>query len=422
MDKNRSEDKMKTLQKFSVTFLIVVLSLTLLCEHLAYSQQSEKRVLREFVSKDELVSIAQSTSFDRALTILSDVSKKYLGKIILDPVKRTTPIGVDIQGMHWQDAFEWVLRANNLWYMEYPDYFEITGAKGMATDATAKPSTKGMEKEPVNKNSREVRISAVFLNVDLNKLQESGINWKLFRSKPDDQFSSLTLDQQTIQKLADTVTFNAAIKGLDLTFGNLDAIVRIFSETNLGEVITSPQIIVRSSEKGKIQVGEDISVKKKDFAGNTVIELIPTGTIIEVIPYVIKEGDVEYVYLDLIVERSVVTSIGEAPTISRTKGQTAMLMLDGEEVVLGGLYSTFDQTVRSGLPVLKDLPWWVFGLRYIFGYDKVLAQKKELTILLKTEIVPTLEERLARKSKENPLEIQRQKIERDFERWKNKKD
>jgi type IV pilus assembly protein PilQ len=97
-------------------------------------------------------------------------------------------------------------------------------------------------------------------------------------------------------------------------------------------------------------------------------------------------------------------------------------MLDGEEVVLGGLYSTFDQTIRSGLPVLKDLPWWVFGLRYIFGYDKVMAQKKELTILLKTEIVPTLEERLARKSKENPLEIQRLKIERDFERWKNKKD
>lgn len=422
MDKNRSEDKMKTLQNFSVTFLIVVLSLTLICEHFAYSQQSEKRVLREFVSKDELVSIAQSTSFDRALTILSDVSKKYLGKMIFDPVKRSIPIGIDIQGMHWQDAFEWILRANNLWYMEYPDYFEITGAKGVAPEAAAKPGTKGMEKEPVTKNSREVRISAVFLNIDLNKLQESGINWKLFRSKPDDQFSSLTLDQQTVQKITDTITFNAALKGLDLTFGNLDAIVRIFSETNLGEVITSPQIIVRSSEKGRIQVGEDISVKKKDFSGNTVIELIPTGTIIEVVPYVIKEGDVEFVYLDLIVERSVVTALGEAPTISRTKGQTAMLMLDGEEVVLGGLYSTFDQTVRSGLPVLKDLPWWVFGLRYIFGYDKVMAQKKELTILLKTEIVPTLEERLARKSKENPLEIQRQKIERDFERWKNKKD
>ncbi len=422
MDKNRSEDKMKTLQKFSVTFLIVVLSLTLLCEQYAYSQQSEKRVLREFVSKDELVSIAQSTSFDRALTILSDVSKKYLGKIIFDPGKRTTPIGIDIQGMHWQDAFEWVLRANNLWYVEFPDYFEITGAKGIAPEVTTKPGAKGMEKEPVNKNSREVRISAVFFNIDLNKLQESGVNWKLFRSKPDDQFSSLTIDQQSVQKLADSVSFNAVMKGLDLTFGNLDAIVRIFSETNLGEVITSPQIIVRSSEKGRIQVGEDISVKKKDFAGNTVIELIPTGTIIEVVPYVIKEGDVEYVYLDLIVERSVVTSIGEAPTISRTKGQTAMLMLDCEEVVLGGLYSTFDQTIRSGLPVLKDLPWWVFGLRYIFGYDKVMAQKKELTILLKTEIVPTLEERLARKSKENPLEIQRLKIERDFERWKNKKD
>ena len=423
MDKNRSEDKMKTLQKFSVNFLVILLTLTFLFQYSSYAQQSERKVLREFVSKEELVSMAQTTSFDRALTVLSDVSKKFLGKIIIDPYKRSAPIGVDIQGMHWQDAFEWILRANNLWYTEYQDYFEITGAKGVVAATETGGAARGEQfgKEPVTKDSREIRISAVFFNVDLNKLHETGVNWRIFRSNPDDKFSSLTLDQQTIQKLGDTTVFSASLKGLDLNFGNIDAIVRLFSETNLGEVITSPQIIVRSSEKGKIQVGDDISVKKKDFAGNTVIELIPTGTIIEVTPHYIKEGDVEYVYLDLAVERSVITSAGEAPTISRTKGQTSMLMLDGEEVVLGGLYSTFENTVRTGIPVLKDLPWWVFGLRYIFGYDKEQTTKKELTILLKSEIVPTLEERMSKKVKENPFEIQRQKFERDVERYKGKK-
>jgi hypothetical protein len=136
--------------------------------------------------------MAQTTSFDRALTVLSDVSKKFLGKIIIDPYKRSAPIGVDIQGMHWQDAFEWILRANNLWYTEYQDYFEITGAKGVVAATETGGAARGEQfgKEPVTKDSREIRISAVFFNVDLNKLHETGVNWRIFRSNPDDKFSS----------------------------------------------------------------------------------------------------------------------------------------------------------------------------------------------------------------------------------------
>ncbi|RCK75136.1 MAG: putative general (Type II) secretion pathway (GSP) D protein [Ignavibacteriae bacterium] len=409
------------MEKTKKILLIALLtsSILIVFNNSAYSQETERKILREYVSKDEIVSIAQTTPFDKALIVLSDVSRKFLGKVIIDPAKRTNPIGIDIRGMHWQDAFELILKVNNLWYTEYQDYIEVTGAKGEQVTEKG-PVGVRFEKEPVTISSREIKISAVFFNVDLNKLHESGVNWSIFRSKPDDKFQSLMIDQQTIRKVTDTTVFNATLKGLDLSFGNLDAIVRLFSESNIGEVISNPQIVVRSSEKGRIQVGEDISVKKKDFAGNTVIEQIPTGTIIEVTPYVIREGDNEFVYLDLDVERSVITALGEAPTISRTKAKTVLLMLDGEEAVIGGLYSNFDSKVRSGVPILKDLPWWVFGLRYIFGYDKVMTTKKELTILLKVELVPSLPERITRKIRENPIEKQREKFERDLERYRTK--
>lgn len=418
MDKNRSEEKMEKTKKILLIALLTS-SILIVFNNSAYSQETERRILREYVSKDEIVSIAQTTPFDKALIVLSDVSRKFLGKVIIDPAKRTNPIGIDIRGMHWQDAFELILKVNNLWYTEYQDYIEVTGAKGEQVTEKG-PVGVRFEKEPVTISSREIKISAVFFNVDLNKLHESGVNWSIFRSKPDDKFQSLMIDQQTIRKVTDTTVFNATLKGLDLSFGNLDAIVRLFSESNIGEVISNPQIVVRSSEKGRIQVGEDISVKKKDFAGNTVIEQIPTGTIIEVTPYVIREGDNEFVYLDLDVERSVITALGEAPTISRTKAKTVLLMLDGEEAVIGGLYSNFDSKVRSGVPILKDLPWWVFGLRYIFGYDKVMTTKKELTILLKVELVPSLPERITRKIRENPIEKQREKFERDLDRYRTK--
>jgi general secretion pathway protein D len=70
-------------------------------------------------------------------------------------------------------------------------------------------------------------------------------------------------------------------------------------------------------------------------------------------------------------------------------------MLNGEEAVLGGLFVNEESTVRTGVPFLKDLPWWFFGLRYIFGSDQREVRKKELVILIKAEILPTLKERLS---------------------------
>jgi len=72
-------------------------------------------------------------------------------------------------------------------------------------------------------------------------------------------------------------------------------------------------------------------------------------------------------------------------------------MLDGEETVLGGLFVNEEVVVRNGIPFLKDLPWWVFGIRFLTGSDETVVRKKELVILLKAELVPTLKERF-----ENP--------------------
>ena len=59
------------------------------------------------------------------------------------------------------------------------------------------------------------------------------------------------------------------------------------------------------------------------------------------------------------------------------------------------------------MPFLKDLPWYVFGLRYIFGFNSDNLVKKELVILIKAELVPTLQERITQKTKEDGI----------FDRW-----
>ena len=72
--------------------------------------------------------------------------------------------------------------------------------------------------------------------------------------------------------------------------------------------------------------------------------------------------------------------------INKATANTSVLLYDGEEVAIAGLYSTSDQKSRSGIPILKDIPKWFLGLGYLFGYDRIETVKRELIILLKIDL------------------------------------
>ena len=107
--------------------------------------------------------------------------------------------------------------------------------------------------------------------------------------------------------------------------------------------------------------------------------------------------------LNINAERSTFTVSDLTSVINKTSASTQVIMLNGEETVIGGLFVNDETKVRTGIPFLKDLPWWFFGLRYIFGSDNTVTEKRELVILIKAELIPTLKERLEGPKATNPL-------------------
>ena len=100
--------------------------------------------------------------------------------------------------------------------------------------------------------------------------------------------------------------------------------------------------------------------------------------------------------------------------------KTHVLLYDGEETVIGGLISTLDQQSREGVPILKDLPWWFFGLRYIFGSDSKIKTKSELIILLKAELTDPIRDRMVvRQTRQEILNNKRKEYSKEFD-TKNK--
>ncbi len=368
---------------------------------------AERRALKEYTSPDELVSIAPTASLDKALAAIGEVSKKFIGKIIIDPERRTMPTGVDINALQWRVALETICRKMSLWYEEYPSYIQIAALNGAdpAKDQAAGPGgavNTEIQKELATFKSREVKISAVFFEVSLTKLDEVGINWSFMKSNKD---VAVTTQFGGASQVTNNI-FNVNVTP-KLSFANITAVAKVFATHDIGEVLSSPQLIVRSGEKGKIQVGQDFSVKERDFSGNLLDKFYNTGSIIDVTPQVITENGVNFVRLKVDVERSSLLPSQGSIIINKTKANTDVLLLDGEETIIGGLYNNEVQEARIGIPFLKDLPWYVFGLRYLFGYNKDEIRKKELIILLKAELVPQLQDRITQKAAEDGV----------FQRW-----
>ena len=396
---------------------LILLILIFALSSYSQSQREFQKMLSS--SPEELVSLSGSLPFNQAMQMLSKMSKQYLNKIIVLSEDISDPIGIDIIQMNWYRALLLILKYNNLEYTETDEYIKILPRKGEKP-----PLPEAMK--GIDLNTREVNISAVFFELDVAKSREMGMNWKflLTNNKDFDVAGQLGQTDNTIFNLNEPSateqqkTFNLGLFG-ERQFGDFlgraTALFNFFEQNQLGEVIASPQITVRDRVRGEIQVGADFSTREKDFAGNTVERFYSTGTIIRVTPYIFEEDGKNYILIDLEAERSNAIPGQISTEIKKTKAKTDVLLVDGEETVIGGLYITEEKNERSGIPILKDLPWWVLGIRYLTGFDKKTYSKKELIIVLKAKLVPTLKERFTTRRKgENVIEKTREQFQKDI--------
>jgi type IV pilus assembly protein PilQ len=345
------------------------------------------------------------------------MSQKFLKKpIAFDPKYfEGKKIGVDIIEMPWRTALETILRTNGLWYQEQATYFQLVAPQGTipaGTTTTTEGGTQTQIQQPFSQmpfgglagdsaaaiaKDREVTISAIFLEINTDVVRESGINFSIFRSSATD--GNLGVEFTGADRVGSNIfgiTASTAPGQLEM---DITSALRIFESNSFGEVIARPQVTVRSGQKGRVQVGEDFSVKQRTISGDITETFVSTGTILEVTPRVLEYGGLRFIDLTLAVERSSLVDIATS-RINKTKAESKILLLDGEENYVGGLFTNEESVVREGIPILKDLPWWVFGLRYIFGYDRNQVTKKELIVLLRAELVPPLEERVTQKARD----------------------
>jgi general secretion pathway protein D len=338
------------------------------------------------IEEDGLITISRTTKLNEAVRAIESVSQETEGVKIINRTQIDQELGIPINKLHWRDALKMLITLFDLDTLEYPGVFEL-----FKEDAKEKQSKDGVVE--LRPDSKQIRISSIFFKSDKNLTNSIGINWSTIMNGKVDA----TVDFNAANNISDEIIGATASTNISNGTVNIDinTLLKIIEGNQMGSVIARPNITVVSGRRGFIQVGEDFSVTTVDDAGNTIEKFFETGIILDVEANILGKGVQEVIHLKAIVEKSSAVP-GELSTIiSRNKSETEVLLYDGEETYIGGLYDTDLKIHRSGVPILKDLPWWVFGLRYIFGYSSTIESEGEMIIILKAEVVESVETRKA---------------------------
>jgi len=276
------------------------------------------------------------------------------------------------------------------------DLFINEGAKSRDTLHSSIENSISIEEEneeSVILNSKQIEAAALLFDLNLQQIKERGINWQAILSKHGLVLGS---DIKTFTKNPGTdYTFNIQLEGdVGVFSAYTNALFKYLESENLGKIAARLSVTVRNGQQGRMQVGSDFSIKQRDFAGNIIDVFYPTGTIIKILPKIYSLDTLDYALLKVDIERSIPFPDIISTEVKKTNATSEIIMQNNEEAVVGGLLYTEQIKVRSGIPVLKDLPWWVLGLRYLTGYDRLENNQREVLMFIKIRIIPSLYSRL----------------------------
>ncbi|HPM01439.1 MAG TPA: type II and III secretion system protein [Candidatus Cloacimonadota bacterium] len=357
---------------------IICSLLIMLCLFLALNAQQK-------ADMNAYLTIQRGTDFNTAIKVIETLCYQYESKKIVNSSSFNGNISIPISQLHWKEALLLLCQTHSLNLEEKGGvYYVIDPPKDEA---------------PVNKNlrpsDRQVKITAIFFRADKDFFKSIGINWQTIVNGQ----VIANLDFKGAGKVADDLV--KASGSYQFTQNDyvidINTLIKVIESNQKGSVIAHPNISVLSGKEGKIQVGQDFSVKTADEAGNISDKFFSTGVILNVKPTVIDNNGTEVVHLVASVEKSSAIPGTVSTIINKNQASTEVYLYNGEETVIGGLYDTEYTKQRFGIPFLKDLPWWVFGIKYLTGYNSYEQHNREMIVILKAEIYDPIEKRMEEK-------------------------
>ncbi|SDR00521.1 type IV pilus assembly protein PilQ [Pseudoxanthomonas sp. CF385] len=179
---------------------------------------------------------------------------------------------------------------------------------------------------------------------------------------------------------------------------NLDLELSALQEEGRGEVISNPRLVTTNQREAVIKQGREVGYLTITGSGSGGGAAVPTVQFkealleLKVIPTITDDNRV---FLNLNVKKDEVLrfislgQFGQVPELARREINTAVLIEDGQTVVIGGVYEFSDRTSIAKVPFLGDIPF----LGNLFKKKGRSKEKAELLIFVTPKVLRVAERR-----------------------------
>lgn len=255
----------------------------------------------------------------------------------------------------------------------------------------------------LDRQQLQVAIEATVAEVTLNDTLRYGVQFYLTSED-----LGLGKDNgSVVNTLSSAVTetlINQVLPGFNLLVGPADQprlILDALHAVTDVKVLSNPSLVVVDNQPATLQVGDEVPVSTGSAqiltGNNTIVSTIEyknTGIILRVVPRVNINGQVR-LEIEQEISNVATTDTGTnsgsnggsgstlTPTVSQRKVKSTVAVMSGQTVLLAGLISERHNGVRTGIPVLDQLP----GVGDLFSHRNTEVRRTELIIFIRPQII-----------------------------------
>lgn len=206
-----------------------------------------------------------------------------------------------------------------------------------------------------------VELEATIIDLNIDKMRELGINWRI-RSQGFDALFGGNILRPSGNPARDLDRLGAVNEGLSLggvIGANREFIGRInaLEEKGAAKIVSRPQIVTLSNVEAVFDRTRTFYVRVR---GDRQVDLfnVSAGTVLRVNPHVLVDNGVPRIRMVVGVEDGTIlnSEVDDIPVVERASVNTQAMINEGEGLLLGGLTVNSDFDAESKIPLLGDIP------------------------------------------------------------------
>ncbi len=197
----------------------------------------------------------------------------------------------------------------------------------------------------------------------------------------------------------------------------LQAQLSALEESGQAHIVSSPTITTLNNVQAFIESGSEIPYQTTNQNQGTTTEFKKAVLRLEVTPHVVDNALIK---LDVEANNDepdkTITNKDLEPAITTRKTKTTVLLQNGQTTVIAGLSKEFTSEGKSGIPILKDLPY----LGYLFRSSITEKEMSDLLIFITPYIIEPNGNTSSIPEATTPAEPLQKKSDVDYQQQENK--